>query len=101
MKSPTSIENSIVLGAKFTGITIFGVRMAAQVGQLGSAPGQQPSMEESRISLTKIRKVCYIFLLSESASRSPLDGRENEKPWLFETLAYNPPREPGRGKRFS
>jgi hypothetical protein len=21
---------------------------------------------------------------------------EDEKPWLFETLAYNPPREPGR-----
>jgi hypothetical protein len=25
---------------------------------------------------------------------------EDEKPWLFETLAYNLPREPGRGSDF-
>jgi hypothetical protein len=35
--------------------------------------------------------------LSESISRSPLDGRENEKPRLFETFAHNPLRELGRG----
>jgi hypothetical protein len=53
MKSPTSLQNSIVFGAKFTCITIFGVRTARQIGQLGAAPGQQASREKSRISLTK------------------------------------------------
>jgi hypothetical protein len=43
----------------------------------------------------------YIFILSESLSRSPKGGREDEKLWLFETLADNPPREPGRGSDFS
>jgi len=38
--------------------------------------------------------------LSESISRSPLDGRENEKTWLFEMLAYNLPREPERRSDF-
>jgi hypothetical protein len=42
----------------------------------------------------------YVFPLSESASRSPLDGRENEKSWLFDSLAYNLSREPGRGNDF-
>ena len=37
----------------------------------------------------------YVFRLSESISRSPEDGREDEKPWLFETLAHNLSREPG------
>jgi hypothetical protein len=41
-----------------------------------------------------------MFLLTESPSRSPADGREDEKWWLFETLAYNPPREPRRGSDF-
>jgi hypothetical protein len=39
--------------------------------------------------------------LTESLCRSPVEGLEDEKPWLFETLAYNPPREPGRGSDFS
>jgi hypothetical protein len=43
----------------------------------------------------------YAFPVAESLSRSPVDGREDEKLWLFETFAYNLPREPGRGKRFS
>jgi hypothetical protein len=32
----------------------------------------------------------------------PLAGGrgEDEKPWLFEMLAHNPPREPGRGSDF-
>jgi hypothetical protein len=34
--------------------------------------------------------------LAEFPSRSPGDG----KPWLFETLAYNLPREPGGGGDF-
>jgi hypothetical protein len=42
--------------------------------------------------------MCYIFLLAEPFSRSPVDGREGGEPWLFETLAHNPPREPG-GRR--
>jgi hypothetical protein len=50
--------------------------------------------------LDKIRNTCYAFRLSESLPRSPVSGREDEKPWLFETLAYNPPREPGRGSDF-
>jgi hypothetical protein len=41
-----------------------------------------------------------VFPLTESISRSPVDGLEDEKPWLFETLAYKPPREPGRGSGF-
>jgi hypothetical protein len=40
------------------------------------------------------------FLLAESLSRSPVDGREDEKPWLFETSACNPPREPEQGSDF-
>jgi hypothetical protein len=34
------------------------------------------------------------------SSRSPVDGREDEKPWLFEMLACNPPREPEQGSDF-
>jgi hypothetical protein len=41
-----------------------------------------------------------MFLLSESAFPSPLDGREDEKPWLFEPLAYNLTREPELGASF-
>jgi len=36
----------------------------------------------------------------ESISRSPVDRRENEKPWLFETLACNPTRKPRQGSDF-
>jgi hypothetical protein len=32
--------------------------------------------------------------------RSPEDRRGEEKPWLFETLAHNLPREPGGGAIF-
>jgi hypothetical protein len=35
----------------------------------------------------------YAFPLAESLSRSPVDGREDEKPWLFETSDHNLPRE--------
>jgi hypothetical protein len=38
--------------------------------------------------------------LSESVSRSPVDGWEDEKSWLFETLAHNLSREPRRGGDF-
>jgi hypothetical protein len=34
------------------------------------------------------------------SSRSPVDGQEDEKPWLFEPLAHNPLREPARGSDF-
>jgi hypothetical protein len=40
--------------------------------------------------------VWYVFSLEESVSRSPVDARDDEKPWLFETLAHNPSREPTR-----
>ena len=33
-------------------------------------------------------------------SRSPVDGREDEKPELFETLAHNLPREPSEDAIF-
>jgi hypothetical protein len=33
-------------------------------------------------------------------SRSPTGGREDEKPWLFETLTHNLLREPGRRRNF-
>jgi hypothetical protein len=38
--------------------------------------------------------------LSESLSRSPVDGRDDETPWLFETLAHNLLREQRRGPDF-
>jgi hypothetical protein len=38
--------------------------------------------------------------LTESLSYSPTVGREDEKPWLFETLAYNLPRESGEEANF-
>jgi hypothetical protein len=50
--------------------------------------------------LDKIRNACNIFPLTESTSRSPGDGREDERAWLFETLAHNPLREPGRRELF-
>jgi hypothetical protein len=42
----------------------------------------------------------YMFPLTESF---PTAGRlrEGTKPWQFETLAHNPPSEPGRGMGFS
>jgi hypothetical protein len=42
----------------------------------------------------------YEFRLSESLSRSPVDGRDDETPWLFETLAHNLLREQRRGPDF-
>jgi hypothetical protein len=44
--------------------------------------------------------VHYQFLLPESLSRLPKGGREDEKPWLFVTLAHNLSREPGRRSNF-
>jgi hypothetical protein len=75
-----------------------------------NAPGRGPeeltdsqrhrSHEFSANCLDKIRKLCYVFSHSESRSRSPKDGREDEKPWLFETLAHNLLREPARRSDF-
>ena len=42
----------------------------------------------------------YAIPLAESISRSPEDWRGEEKPWLFETLAHNLPREAGGGAIF-
>jgi hypothetical protein len=39
--------------------------------------------------------------MTESLSRSPVDGREDEKPWLFEMSVHNLPRERGQVKQFS
>jgi hypothetical protein len=50
--------------------------------------------------LTKSENSCYVFPLAESLSRSPTDGREDEKPWLFETSVNNLPRELERGGEF-
>ena len=58
------------------------------------------SHEFSANLLDKIRNMRYAFPLTESISRSPVDGWEDEKPRLFETLAHNPPREPGRSSNF-
>ena len=41
-----------------------------------------------------------MFLSTESRAGAPKDGREDEKLWLFETLAYNLPREPAFGVEF-
>jgi hypothetical protein len=41
-----------------------------------------------------------MFSLTEISFPPAESGRENEKPWLFETLAHNPPREPGRRRDF-
>jgi hypothetical protein len=75
-----------------------------------NAPGRGPeeltdsqrhrSHEFSANCLDKIRKLCYVFSYSESPSRSPKDRREDEKPWLFETLAHNLLREPRGGATF-
>jgi hypothetical protein len=53
-----------------------------------------------RICLDKIRNARYTFRLPESRFRSPVDGREDEKPWLFETLARNLSSEPERRSDF-
>jgi hypothetical protein len=50
--------------------------------------------------LDKIRNMRYIFTLSESLSCLPKGGREDRKLWLFEMLAHNLPREPGRRRDF-
>jgi hypothetical protein len=50
--------------------------------------------------LDKIRNLRYAFRLSESLSRSPVGGRDDEKPRLFETLAHNLSREQRRGSDF-
>jgi hypothetical protein len=41
-----------------------------------------------------------MFRVSESPFRSPEDGREDEKPWLFEPLVHNLARETERGGDF-
>ena len=51
-------------------------------------------------SLDKNRSLRYVFSLSEPTSRSPVDGREEETPRLFETLPHNLSREPERGSDF-
>jgi hypothetical protein len=42
----------------------------------------------------------YMFPLTESLSRWPVDGREDEKLWLFETWAHNLLRERGAEEVF-
>ncbi|MGC2782754.1 MAG: hypothetical protein WA397_02755 [Roseiarcus sp.] len=49
--------------------------------------------------LDKIRNICHMLALAESHSHS-LAGERDKDPWLFETLAYNLSREPGRGSDF-
>jgi hypothetical protein len=44
----------------------------------------------------RIRNVRYPFLLTESLSRAPKGGREDEEPRLFETLVSQPVARPGR-----
>jgi hypothetical protein len=41
--------------------------------------------------------MCYAFRLSESL---PARRQTGGRPWLFETLACNPPREPEQGSDF-
>jgi hypothetical protein len=50
--------------------------------------------------IDKIRNSRYELPLTKSLSRSPIDGREDEKPRLFETLAHNLLREPARRSDF-
>jgi hypothetical protein len=50
--------------------------------------------------LDKIRNTRYVFPLMESLSRSPKDGWEDGKLWLFEMLVHNLSREPERGGDF-
>jgi hypothetical protein len=58
------------------------------------------SCDKSRESVDIIRNICHMFRLTESNSRSPKDWREDEKLWLFETLARNLTRERRRGGDF-
>jgi hypothetical protein len=44
---------------------------------------------------------CALYISTAGISfRSPVDGREDEKPWLFETLARNLSSEPERRSDF-
>jgi hypothetical protein len=97
--SPSWPRNSIVFGAKFTCIRISGVRMARHVGQVGSALANNHKCRNP-VFPRQNQKYGVYFALSESCSRSPLDGRENEKRWLFETSDHNLLGEPGRGRDF-
>jgi hypothetical protein len=74
--------------------------MARQGGQARSCSRSTAIDRGVANFLDKIRNSSYAFRLTESRSRSPKDGRENEKLGLFETLAHNLPREPGRGSDF-
>jgi hypothetical protein len=74
-------------------------RTAEAPRQVGS---RRPTATAIRATncLDKIRNVRKVFPLTESYSRSSKNGRKDEKPWLFETLVHNLPREPGRGGDF-
>jgi hypothetical protein len=73
--------------------------MGHQVGQLGGALGQQLSLEETRVYLTKSETHGMYFSCRNPFSARHLTGG-NKKPWLFETLVYNLPRELERGSDF-
>ena len=64
-------------------------------------PTPKEAMDSLRIFLTETEVFANVFSLSESVSRSPVEAREDEKPRLFETVAYNLPRESVRGSDFS
>jgi hypothetical protein len=63
--------------------------------------GRQGGRREGRTNSQRHKShEFFANLLSESLSRSPIDGREDEKPRLFETLAHNLLREPARRSDF-
>jgi hypothetical protein len=98
LKSRAGAQNTIVFGAKFSCIRIFGVPMASSDRTALACPLVNAIVPEQRILLHRIRIMCYEFPLSES--RWPADWREDESPRLFEALVYNLPREPGRRSDF-
>jgi hypothetical protein len=92
-------------GVQKPGVAMTGDGHPMRQAQGGSRKGLTDSRSQKSQAfganlLDKIRNKCNVFHLTESLSRSPADGREDEKPWLFETLAHNLPREPGRGSDF-
>jgi hypothetical protein len=78
MNGRTTVQNSVVFEAKFICIRIFGVRMGHQVGQLGGALGQQLSLEETRIDLTKSETHGMYFSCRNPFSARHLTGGKRE-----------------------
>jgi hypothetical protein len=51
--------------------------------------------------LSRQNQKCALYIpLGGISFPSPVDGREDEELWLFETLAHNLLREPERGSDF-